>query len=126
MRNKLFLLICLVILSISLRASDENVIPITTENTSLIFKVGDNGRLYQSYLGQKLRFDSDIDQLPMGKETYITHGMEDYFEPAIRVLHNDGNPSLLLKYVSSESRELQHNQDLYRNIPSGEKAGYTL
>ena len=62
MRNKLFLLICLVILSISLRASDENVIPITTENTSLIFKVGDNGRLYQSYLGQKLRFDSDSDQ----------------------------------------------------------------
>ena len=107
MRNKLFLLICLVILSISLRASDKTVIPITTENTSLIFKVGDNGRLYQSYLGQKLRFDSDIDQLPMGKEAYITHGMEDYFEPAIRVLHNDGNPSLLLKYVSSNSRELQ-------------------
>lgn len=107
MRNKLFLLICLVILSISLRASDKTVIPITTENTSLIFKVGDNSRLYQSYLGQKLRFDSDIDQLPMGKEAYITHGMEDYFEPAIRVLHNDGNPSLLLKYVSSDSRELQ-------------------
>ena len=33
--------------------------------------------------------------------------MEDYFEPAIRVLHNDGNPSLLLKYVSHESKQLQ-------------------
>ena len=36
-----------------------------------------------------------------------THGMEDYFEPAIRVLHNDGNPSLLLKYVSHESKQTQ-------------------
>ncbi|EPT34279.1 hypothetical protein HMPREF9012_1686 [Bacteroidetes bacterium oral taxon 272 str. F0290] len=26
--------------------------------------------------------------------------MEDYFEPAIHVVHNDRNPSLLLKYVS--------------------------
>lgn len=107
MRNKLFLLILLTILSISLKASDKTVIPITTENISLIYKVGDNGRLYQSYLGQKLRFSSDIDQLPMGDEAYIAHGMEDYFEPAIRVLHNDGNPSLLLKYISSETRELQ-------------------
>ena len=50
MRNKLFLLICLVILSISLRASDKTVIPITTENTSLIFKVGDNSRLWHGRL----------------------------------------------------------------------------
>ena len=107
MRNKLFLLILLTILSMSLKASDKTVIPITTENISLIYKVGDNGRLYQSYLGQKLRFSSDIDQLPMGDEAYIAHGMEDYFEPAIRVLHNDGNPSLLLKYISSETRKLQ-------------------
>lgn len=30
--------------------------------------------------------------------------MEDYFEPAIHILHNDGNPSLLLKYVSHETK----------------------
>lgn len=40
-------------------------------------------------------------------EAYITHGMEDYFEPAIRILHNDGNPSLLLKYVSYKTSDLQ-------------------
>ena len=107
MKNRLFSLICLLVISISLKASDKIVIPISTENISLIYKVGDNGRLYQSYLGQKLRFSSDIDQLPLGGEAYITHGMEDYFEPAIRVLHNDGNPSLLLKYVSYETKQLQ-------------------
>ena len=107
MKNKLFLLICLIVISISLKANDKTVIPITTDNISLIYKVGNNGRLYQSYVGQKLRFDSDIDQLPMLGEAYITHGMEDYFEPAIRILHNDGNPSLLLKYVSYKTSDLQ-------------------
>lgn len=107
MKNKLFLLICLIVISISLNANDKTIIPITTDNISLIYKVGNNGRLYQSYVGQKLRFDSDIDQLPMFGEAYITHGMEDYFEPAIRILHNDGNPSLLLKYVSYKTSDLQ-------------------
>ena len=107
MKNKLFLLICLIVISISLKANDKTVIPITTDNISLIYKVGNNGRLYQSYVGQKLRFNSDIDQLPMLGEAYITHGMEDYFEPAIRILHNDGNPSLLLKYVSYKTSDLQ-------------------
>lgn len=86
------------------KAAEPKVIRISTNSTSLIFKVGENGRLYQSYLGQKLGNDSDIKHLPLGKEAYITHGMEDYFEPAIRVLHNDGNQSLLLKYVSSETK----------------------
>lgn len=62
MKNKLFLLICLIVISISLKANDKTIIPITTDNISLIYKVGNNGRLYQSYVGQKLRFDSDIDQ----------------------------------------------------------------
>ena len=109
MKNRLFSLICLLVISMSLKAGDNVIIPISTDNISLIYKVGNNGRLYQSYLGQKLRFNSDIDQLPLGGEAYLAHGMEDYFEPAIRVLHNDGNPSLLLKYISYETKQLQPN-----------------
>ena len=109
MKNRLFSLICLLVISMSVKAGDNVIIPISTDNVSLIYKVGNNGRLYQSYLGQKLRFNSDIDQLPLGGEAYLTHGMEDYFEPAIRVLHNDGNPSLLLKYISYETKQLQPN-----------------
>ena len=106
MKNKLWLLLCL-FLSASLYAQDKPVIQISTDNTDLIYRVGNNGRLYQSYLGQKLNDKSDISHLPLGREAYLTHGMEDYYEPAIRVLHNDGNPSLLLKYKSHTSRELQ-------------------
>lgn len=87
---------------VSASGAPDNFIRIGTNTTDLIFKVGKNGRLYQSYLGQKLQNESEFAYLKQGREAYLTHGMEDYFEPAIRVLHNDGNPSLLLKYVSSE------------------------
>lgn len=106
------LLLCFIALSATLKANEKTVIPITTDNISLIYKVNDtNGRLYQSYLGQKLSYDSDIAQLPLGTEAYLTHGMEDYFEPAIRVLHNDGNPSLLLKYVSHSTQQLRPGEN---------------
>lgn len=107
MKNKVFLLVCLVCLSAFSRAAEKKVIRIGTDCVSLIYQVGDNGRLYQSYLGQKLKFDSDINHLPLGTEAYLTHGAEDYFEPAIRILHNDGNPSLVLKYNSHTSQQVQ-------------------
>lgn len=87
-----------------LKAADKPLIKIETERTSLIYQVGDNGRLYQKYLGKRLHHDSDIQYLPQGTEAYLTHGMEDYFEPAIHILHNDNNSSLLLKYVDHTTR----------------------
>ena len=87
-------------------AIEKPVIKIETGNTSLIYRVGDNGRLYQSYLGKRLNHEVDINHLPQGTEAYLTHGMEDYFEPALHIVHNDGNPSTLLKYVSHDSRNL--------------------
>ena len=87
-------------------AIEKPVIKIETGNTSLIYRVGDNGRLYQSYLGKRLNHEADIDHLPQGTEAYLTHGMEDYFEPALHIVHTDGNPSTLLKYISHDSRKL--------------------
>lgn len=104
-RNVIFLL-CFLCISSVLRAVDKPVIKIETDRTSLIYQVGDNGRLYQCYLGKKLNHSSDLGHLSQGTEAYLTHGLEDYFEPAIQVLHNDGNPSLLLKYVAHISRQL--------------------
>lgn len=94
---------------ISVYGVSGEIIRIKTKATDLIFKVGDNGRLYQSYLGQKLLDDSGLSGLKRGREAYLSHGMEDYFEPAIRILHNDGNPSLLLKFVSSETNQKDAN-----------------
>src|SRR5664280_3906714 len=77
-------------------------IPISTLNTDLVFKVnGRDGRLYQAYLGSKL---SNISELKFARNAdhiaYATFGTDNLFEPAIRMTHNDGNPSLELKYVS--------------------------
>lgn len=106
MKVKQFFLICFLCISCALKAADKPVITISTDAVNLIYKVADNGRLYQSYLGKRLNHASDIAFLPMGTEAYITNGMEDYFEPAIHVLHNDGNPSLLLKYVSHSVKQV--------------------
>lgn len=106
MKVKQFFLICFLCISCALKAADKPVITISTDAVNLIYKVADNGRLYQSYLGKRLHHASDIAFLPMGTEAYITNGMEDYFEPAIHVLHNDGNPSLLLKYVSHSVKQV--------------------
>jgi len=88
-------------------ASGQNTIEVSTDQISLIYRTGNNDRLYQIYLGQRLKHSTDFAYLSNQGEAYIGNGMEDYFDPAIRVVHNDGNPSLLLKYVSHETKQTQ-------------------
>ena len=108
MKLKAFLLFFLLSSFSLLQAAAKPLIKIETERTSLIYQVADNGRLYQKYLGKKLNHDSDIQYLPQGTEAYLTHGMEDYFEPAIHIRHNDNNSSLLLKYVDHSSNAISN------------------
>ncbi|MBO7498598.1 MAG: alpha-galactosidase [Bacteroidaceae bacterium] len=74
-------------------------IRVSTSKTDLVLRVGGDGRLHQSYLGARLGGDADIAHLSVGPEAYITHGMEDYFEPALEIRQPDGRSSILLKYV---------------------------
>lgn len=87
-------------------AAADNLIVIESDNNALVYNVGDDNRLYQRYLGKKLRDRSDYSQIPNGLEALLTHGMEDYYEPAIHINHPDGNPSTLLEYVGHESSKL--------------------
>ena len=99
MKTKILLLACFLCMSLSLIAGDNKTIRISTDAVDLIYQVGGNGRLYQSYFGRKLHHEADLAHLSRGHEAYPTHGMEDYYEPAFHIEHNDGNPSTLLKYV---------------------------
>lgn len=92
-------------------AAGKTNISITTDNTQLVLQVKDNGRLYQTYLGQRLSPQTDITTLDMprvgatstaiaGNEVYPVMGTEDYYEPAFEIRHADGNPTSVLKYVS--------------------------
>jgi len=72
-----------------------------TKNTDLIYRANSrDGRLYQAYPGNKLSNIENLHQIrDPGHPAYATCGTDNLFEPAIRITHNDGNPSLELKYL---------------------------
>ena len=74
-------------------------IVIETQHVSLILAVGTNQKLYQTYLGAKLGAAADYPRLPQQHEAYPPAGTDNPFEPAIRMVHADGNPSLNLVFV---------------------------
>ena len=105
------LLVLAILMTLGVAANAKNMISIHTNNVQLVLEVKPNGRLYQAYLGEKLSDATPLDQLfmpranqtsPMwaGSEAYPVMGTEDYFEPALQLTHNNGNPTSVLKYVS--------------------------
>lgn len=72
---------------------------IETNNTAIVYKIGNDKKVTQVYFGEKLS-GSDYADLNSGRDIYLTAGMENQFEPAIRAIHNDGNPSLDLQFDS--------------------------
>ena len=101
-------------------AAEEKIIRISTDNTDLVLQVTENGRLYQTYLGEKLLHESDLKKLdwqihpasdasvsPRGWEVCSGSGNEDFFEPALGVTHADGNASTWLYYVSSSTKAVE-------------------
>ena len=116
MKNRLFAMMAASILTLTISAATDNgkTIRISTDNIDLVLKVAPNGRLYQTYLGEKLLHDADIDNLEWyqhaasdgsvsqrGWEVYSTSGNEDFFEPALGITHADGNMTTYLYYTGS-------------------------
>ena len=99
--------------SVLVNAQNQPVrIAISTEKTSLIYTVGQDQRLYQSYLGPTLgNTNSNLPSIHVG---YATFGTDNLFEPAIRITHNDGNPSLELKYVNQTVEKKDPNISITR------------
>ena len=104
----------------TLNASDMKQIRISTDRTDLVLQVAENGRLYQSYFGEKLLNEADLKELGWsvhaasdgsvcrrGWEVCSGSGNEDFFEPALAITHNDGNPSTWLYYVSSSTHAVE-------------------
>lgn len=107
------------VLSAGAQSGDRNIIRIATDNTDLVLEVGPNKRVYQTYLGPKLMFESDMQNLSWsqhagsdgsvstrGWEAYSASGNEDFFEPALGITHADGNMTTYLYYVDSSQKEV--------------------
>jgi alpha-galactosidase len=105
MKKRLLFLLCILCTGL-VRAQVPAAIVIRSKNTQLVFSVGVNKRLYQNYLG-KISNEKTVSK-PYQIEAYATGGMDFEFEPSIRVVHADGNPSLELKYQSHNSKQLEN------------------
>ncbi|HRN15624.1 MAG TPA: glycoside hydrolase family 36 N-terminal domain-containing protein, partial [Xylanibacter oryzae] len=115
MKKLTFIFVAL--LSMTANVWSKTNIVISTDNTQLILQVKENGRLYQTYLGERLADGTDLDLLDMprtnvtqtqtkGNEVYPVMGTEDYFEPAMEIRHVDGNATSILKYISHSSKAI--------------------
>ncbi len=102
---KNYLSVAFVIICLHANAQSVPQIIIETKTTSLVLSVGRNHRVTQSYFGKKLTVD-EAAKLSGGNEVYITAGMEDQNEGAIRMVHTDGNPSLELNYESTSTNKI--------------------
>ena len=109
-------------------AAEKETIRISTDNTDLVLQVGETAAcikrtwaktLHQQDL-QNFRWNihagSDGSVSKRGWEVYSGSGNEDYFEPAIAITHNDGNPSTILYYVSSSSKPVEGGTETVINL----------
>jgi alpha-galactosidase len=86
------------------------MIAIQTQKTELVYRVDKNQKVLQVYLGEKLKNNSELTKSRIPQhEMYIPFGTSDLFESAIRTTHNDGNPSIELKYAKREVNKLEDN-----------------
>jgi len=105
----LILIVALLNATQALAQSGKQII-IETKNSALVLTIGSNQKLFQSYLGGNFNRKADYNLMQSTRrEAYIGAGMEDLFEPAIRVVHTDGNPSLALRYLSHTSGKKDDN-----------------
>ena len=82
--------------------AQEKPIVIETKNTALVFKSGFQNKLVQVYFGEKLNNQDEYAIMNSRNEAYKPAGLDNLNEPAVRMVHNDGNPSLALNFVSSK------------------------
>jgi len=123
---KQFLLLLLTITYSAIQAQESSLIKIETQNSALVLKVGKNKKLYQTYLGTKLNNSSEYEAvskentknfvvndgnplIDLRHSAYPTFGTDNLFEPAIRIMHNDGNPSLELEYQNHIIQKIDDN-----------------
>ncbi|MCA1919611.1 MAG: alpha-galactosidase [Flavobacterium piscis] len=123
---KQFLLLLLTITYSAIQAQESSLIKIETQNSALVLKVGKNKKLYQTYLGTKLNNSNEYEAvskentknfvvndgnplIDLRHSAYPTFGTDNLFEPAIRITHNDGNPSLELEYQNHAIQKIDDN-----------------
>lgn len=101
----------------SLASVAQQVIPVLTKSNALVLGVDAKNNLSSVYFGQRLADEREYTNvLSMYRQTeeysgvadaaYSSAGSRNLFEPAISVVHGDGNTGLELAYVSHSSQTM--------------------
>jgi len=96
------------------------VIPIETDNSAMVLFVDKSKEVDMRYFGAKLggtkeylgaasQLHQPSDPSGVADAAYASSGSRSLFEPAISVIHADGNTSLALRYVSSEVKSVSND-----------------
>ena len=109
--KKLLATLLILVACIHVNAQESRQIRISTDRTDLILEVAPDGRLYQSYLGDRLLNEQDLKNLSgssRGWEVYPGSGGEDYFEPAVAIYEqrwqSQHDPALCIFGTESSGR----------------------
>lgn len=95
-------------------------IPIETQKNALVLQTDKDGHLRIIYFGGKLgnskeygtipkQYQTDDDNSGIYNNAYTPAGTWNLVEPALQVTHADGNTSLDLKYINSETKKVDEN-----------------
>lgn len=79
--------------ALQMNAEESKVIRISTDQTDLILKVGENGRLYQTYLGEKLLHEADVNRfsgiyMPVQTEVSVSADGKYTVVPVMKIILN--------------------------------------
>ena len=118
MKKELFTLALLIVFP-SLFGQKVNI-PIATENSTILLETDRDNRLRTVYFGLPLNDASEYSSVSGGYQyfdsnagiynaAYTPAGTWNISEPAIQVVHGDGNTSLDLKYVSHTQEQVDEN-----------------
>ncbi|MDH8702691.1 alpha-galactosidase [Dysgonomonadaceae bacterium PH5-43] len=121
--KKIAFLLFVMLFAFQTKAQNNEFIRVSTTDLDLVIRVAPKSqRIYQAYLGPKLKNEAEFKSLAIsikggsegsvsarGWEVYPASGMEDFFEPAFAIQHNDGNMTSLFRYVSHETKSIDSN-----------------
>ena len=119
---KTILSICLLVGFITLNAQ-EVIIPIETETNTILLQTDTKNRLRMVYFGKSLNINSEYSSISgmyqfndgnagIYNSVYTPAGTWNLSEPAIQLIHADGNPSLELTYVKHDTGLLDNNTSI--------------
>ncbi|MEP7253302.1 MAG: alpha-galactosidase [Ginsengibacter sp.] len=122
---KIFTLSISFIVLMSSVSQAQQTISITTNKTALVLQTDKDSSLVVSYFGKKLNSPeeytaiSSLDKFKVGSddlynkhEAYVASGSLNLLEPALSVTHSNGDKSVVLKYISHNTKNIDDNQTL--------------